>query len=279
MKKTFQLLLLLSVFFTITSCAKKQINSPIPSGNRENKVHLLLYFPDKNAIYLIPEDRYAPLNDSFEKTVVLELLKGPSDRNKNNPIPKGTKLLSIAKNNDLITVNFSKEITKNHPGGSTGEMLTVYSIVNSLTEIPGVKKVKFQIEGKDIITLAGHLAMDKPLTRNRDLLNRNKRLSPSDVVKLQMGYEIDEKWLNAYILYSDDENNLSRLYYNDYILEMENTKAQGFITGNYTVDNYIVDKTGNKAQVKVHFKDLNKDINISTIKIGGVWLVDWSAPQ
>ena len=279
MKKTLQLLLLLSIFFTIASCAKKQISSPLPSGNRENKVHVLLYFPDKNAIYLVPEDRYAVLNDSIEKTVVLELLKGPSDKNKNNPIPKGTRLLSIAKNNDTITVNFSKEISKNHPGGSTGEIMTVYSIVNSLTEIPGVKKVKFQIEGKDFTTLAGHLAMDKPLTRNRSLLNRNKSLSPSDVVKLQMGYEKDGKWLDAYVLYSDDPDNLSRLYYNDYVIDMENTKAQGFITGDYTVDNYTVDKAGNKAYVKVHFKDLNKDINIGTVKIDGAWLVDWSQPK
>lgn len=278
MKKTLQFLLLLSIFFTITSCAKKQINSPMPKGNRENKVHVLLYFPDKNAIYLVPEDRYAVLNDSIEKTVVLELLKGSTGKNKNNPIPKGTRLLSISKNNDTITVNFSKEISQNHPGGSTGEMMTVYSIVNSLTEIPGVKKVKFQIEGKDIKTLAGHLAMDKPLMRNRDLLNRNKSLSPSDVVKLQMGYEKDGKWVNAYVLYSDDPNNLSRLYYNDYVTEMENTKEQGFITGNYTVDNYTVDKTGINAKVKVHFKDLNKDINIGTVKLDGAWLVDWSAP-
>ena len=62
------------------------------------------------------------------------------------------------------------EITENHWGGSRAEELTVYSIVNTLTDVPGIKEVQILIEGLVSSTIAGHIILDKPLSPNFDII-------------------------------------------------------------------------------------------------------------
>jgi len=49
-------------------------------------------------------------------------------------------------------------------------VLTIYSIVNSLTEINSVKKVQFLIDGEKISDCKGHLDFSKPFERNEALI-------------------------------------------------------------------------------------------------------------
>jgi spore germination protein GerM len=86
------------------------------------------------------------------------------------PIPKGTKVLNISVKNNIAYVDFSDELRKNHPGGSLGEMLTVYSIVDTLTEFPEIKKVQILISGAVVETLVGHIDLTSPLDRDLSLV-------------------------------------------------------------------------------------------------------------
>jgi len=63
----------------------------------------------------------------------------------------------------LAVVNFSKEIVTAHWGGSMGEIMTVYSVVNTLALFPDIEQVKFLVEGEEVETLTGHLDMSGPL--------------------------------------------------------------------------------------------------------------------
>ena len=87
------------------------------------------------------------------------MINGAKNRKLISPIPKGTKLLGIEINSKgLAYVNFSKELLTNHPGGSSSEIMTINSVVNSLTEsLPGVKEVQFLVDGKRFNTIAGHI--------------------------------------------------------------------------------------------------------------------------
>ena len=67
-------------------------------------------------------------------------------------------------------MSFSHHLRSNHPGGSRAEMLTVYGIVNSLTEIAGIERVQILIEYEQIDTLTGHIDLGKPLERDYSLL-------------------------------------------------------------------------------------------------------------
>jgi spore germination protein GerM len=170
----------------------------------KGKIPILLYFPDSTQSYLVSEERITEFDTSLEKTIIKELLRGPLSASGVSPIPKGTKLLSISKSGDTVTVNLSGEFKSNHPGGSTGELMSIYTIVNSLTEIPGINRVLFKINNKLESTLAGHITFNKPISRNRALFKRNKTLNPTEVLNLQMTLESKGKWPEAYVLLSDD---------------------------------------------------------------------------
>lgn len=293
MRKALPVLIFVSLFI-FCSCKKniisqnKFLNQKATSQTQEygGQIPILLYFPDKTVSYLVPVQRVAEYNTSLEKTIMQELLKGPG-AGRVSPIPKGTRLLSIGRNGNTINLNLSREFVKNHPGGSTGEMMTVYTIVNSLTEIPGVRNVAFKVEGKNLDTLAGHMTFNKPIGRNRLLFKREKSLTPSQVLKNQMAFEAQGKWVDAYVLMSDDPDNPDRKYYTDYVSEMEEVRQMGFTSQKFDVGNYTLEPGGNKAKVKVDFYNLNPDgtrqiVNtayFNTVKIDGIWMVDWLTTQ
>jgi hypothetical protein len=65
----------------------------------------------------------------------------------------------------------SKEIKEKHPGGSRSELMTIYTIVNSLIlNIPEIDAVKILIEGCESMTLAGHIDTRFPFKANMLLI-------------------------------------------------------------------------------------------------------------
>ncbi|HEY8489255.1 MAG TPA: GerMN domain-containing protein [Thermaerobacter sp.] len=95
------------------------------------------------------------------------LLEPPANSPFVSVLPKGTRVLSVSVDDSQQTayVNFSEEFIKNHPGGSYGEGVTIHAIVQTLTGIPGIRRVQILVEGKPVETLAGHIAIDQPLER------------------------------------------------------------------------------------------------------------------
>ncbi len=134
---------------------------------------LTLYFGDSDAEKVVAEKREVTINkgDSVEKAIILELMKGPEDEQMNPVMPKGTRLLSAKTESGRCTLDFSKEFVDNHPGGTSGEAMTLYSIINSLTELSTIKEVQFLIEGekREIYT---HRAFDEPFARDNDIIGK-----------------------------------------------------------------------------------------------------------
>jgi spore germination protein GerM len=141
------------------------------------KKQVLLYFSDREGEYLIGERRDILKKNVIKeqaKETILELIKGP--RGKLIPtIPPRTKLLTLQMNDaGVAKVNFSPALSKDHPGGSSAEMMTVYSIVNSLSlNFPQIKRVQILIDGKPIETITGHLSLRQPISPKPDLIKRH----------------------------------------------------------------------------------------------------------
>jgi hypothetical protein len=58
-----------------------------------------------------------------------------------------------------------------HPGGSTNELLTIYTIVDALTlNLPAITAVQLLVDGKEVDTLAGHVDLRRPLPKNLALV-------------------------------------------------------------------------------------------------------------
>ena len=138
----------------------------------------VLYFggPTNMDGALVPEVRQLPGLGSMNKTeavgaLVSALLAGPGQASILQPtVPAGVVIRSVAMSGDVAVVDFSSEFIANHWGGSAAEEMTIYSIVNTLTELPYVKAVKILVEGQPIGALSGHLDLEHALQRNTSMV-------------------------------------------------------------------------------------------------------------
>jgi hypothetical protein len=287
---SFSIILILTII--ITACAKTQ--NKVDSLSRvydalkvqDSKAHLLLYFPDNKFNYLIPENRLVKINESIEKSIVEELIKGPINRKIKQWFLNKTRILNISGRGNVLTIDFSKEFIKSLSFSKISNIYIIDSIVNSLTELPGVKKVLFKVVGGSI-GIAGGIDFSKPFERNRKLFNRDKSLKPNEVLQREMSFEKEGKWLDSYLFMSDDENNVNRKYYDAYVQEMSEMQYNGFLNTNFWVGNYKLDITGKKASVEVNFNrnssgEITGPVKVAyfnTVKIEDVWMVDWLTGQ
>jgi len=146
-----------------------------------DKVPIHLYFANQENTKLKLEIRYIPVSDakksvnSLATTIVKELIKGPSAQSGLKPtIPTGTVLRSpVSIKSGIATVDFTKEFVTNHPGGKVAEQLTIYSVVNSLTELKEIQKVKFTINGKTQKEFKGNFQFDVPFPRTTSLIAKD----------------------------------------------------------------------------------------------------------
>ena len=147
-----------------------------------DKTPLRLYFANEDNTKLKLEIRYVDSTDIKDSTsnmataIVNELIKGPSDeRLFKRTVPAEAKLLSpVSIKNKVATVDFSKEFKTKHPGGKDAEKMTIYSIVNSLTELEEIEKVRFLIEGKEQKEFMGHFKFDALFPRSPQLISKDK---------------------------------------------------------------------------------------------------------
>lgn len=142
---------------------------------RKDSIKVELYFSDENAMGLCKEERYIEVNEkqSVEMRIVEELIKGPENEKLVKDIPEETKINDIKTENGICYVDLSKEFISKHNGGSTGELLTIYAIVNSLTELDYVKQVQFLIDGVKETSLAGHVDFSKTFERDESRINKD----------------------------------------------------------------------------------------------------------
>jgi spore germination protein GerM len=145
-------------------------------GILREKKRVLVYFSDGAGEYLIGEKREILKRDDVEEEAaeaIDELIKGP--KGKLIPtVPRQTKLLDLELGKGGVAkVNFNRALSKDHPGGSSAEVMTVYSIVNSLAlNFSQIKRVQILIDGKEIETITGHLSLRRPVLPKPDLVKR-----------------------------------------------------------------------------------------------------------
>ncbi len=133
---------------------------------------ITLYFGGNNAEHLIAERREILANDEgIEKQIIKELIKGPNNKSLSKTVPQETKLISIETKEGTCFVNFSQEFKTKHWGGSTGEIFTIYSIVNSLTELSHIKRIQFLIEGQKLEVFE-HMVFNEPFERDSSMLQK-----------------------------------------------------------------------------------------------------------
>ena len=133
----------------------------------ERQLPVYLYFVDRENAYLVSEARHIaekrPLA-AYCRNIVEALIQGPSGGSV-NPVPAKTALRAVYLDRKGVAyVDLTAPVKDNHPGGVRAEMMTVYSIVNTLIlNVSPVERVKLLIDGQEADTLAGHIDIRYPL--------------------------------------------------------------------------------------------------------------------
>jgi hypothetical protein len=125
-----------------------------------------LYFADPLGRYLVAEARMIRGCEDDRDCIrsVLEALRAGSRQELLPVMPSQTGILEIELENDLVRVNFSRQLSDFHPGGSLSELLTIYSLSNSLSEnFPYLRQLQILVDGQVQQTLKGHARIDQPV--------------------------------------------------------------------------------------------------------------------
>ncbi len=157
--------------------AQEEIVQNLPPEEQENssqdsleKQEIVLYFADESNSFLKPEKRQIPKTEGIARATIGELINGPKAPGLLPVIPSATILEDINIKDGICIVDFSAELKDNHPGGAANEELTVYAIVNTLTQFKGVEEVRILVDGKIISTLAGHVDVSETMARNNEII-------------------------------------------------------------------------------------------------------------
>ena len=162
-------------FKTLLPSGKKSVSPATRPLTGKTEKEVMVFFSDYTRDKLTPEMRkIRPSNDlaGLSKQVINELIKGPKG-NLGPTIPRGTQLRELhIDQTGTVYVDFTRELAANHPGGSSAELHTIYSIVDSLIlNFPEIKRVQILIEGEVIKqTLAGHIDARRPFSVNREII-------------------------------------------------------------------------------------------------------------
>jgi spore germination protein GerM len=135
---------------------------------------IILFFPSEHDSLLHREQREIIPESSLAqqaKRIISELLNG-SQQGYISPIPPDTKLRELYITKEGVAyVDFSREISDKHLSGSSAEMSTIFSVVNSLAfNLKPVKKVFILIDGGEKKTLGGHIDLTRPFQPIYDIV-------------------------------------------------------------------------------------------------------------
>ena len=110
-----------------------------------------LYFPDKETNMLKPEARLVNVKQLIQSpyNMLIELLiEGPKNDKLKKIIPENTKLLNSSLEGECLILDFSNDLLNYNKQDSKEKENLINSIVNTVTELTEVNKVKFLINGQ-----------------------------------------------------------------------------------------------------------------------------------
>lgn len=151
---------------------KTPVSVPQPQKKEPVKMEVTLYFPDMNILNLCAEKRMIETADSLEKAVVEAVIAGPQSNDLLPSVTNDIKVLSatIADGSSTCVVDLSKEFVLNNTGGTDIETFAIYSIVNSLCQLPGIDNVKINIDGNKNAVFGGHYDITVPIEADMSLV-------------------------------------------------------------------------------------------------------------
>jgi spore germination protein GerM len=145
-----------------------------PEAEAQRRISVKLFFEAPDRRGLVIEDRSVPFSSDLTQQIrvlVEELIRG-SQTGLLAPFGPGTRVLQVfVTARGVAYVDLSKEVSDEQPGGSDAELMSVYSLVNSVTaNFPAVRRVQLLVDDRPAPTLAGHVDLSRPLPSDMTLM-------------------------------------------------------------------------------------------------------------
>lgn len=133
------------------------------------EVELVLYFASEDGRQLVRTTLSVgyQTGDSLERIVVEQLIRGPQESGVRATLPSTSGLLSVTVREGICYVNFDDHFISDLVSGGY-DYIPVYSLVNSLTELPTVDAVQLMINGKTDVSYRENISFAAPLVRNME---------------------------------------------------------------------------------------------------------------
>jgi spore germination protein GerM len=139
-----------------------------------SSINVKLFFQAADRPGLMIEERTVAQSSDLSRQIkaVMEELIAGSKSGLAPTLAPATRVLEVfVTARGVAYVNLSKEAAEGAAGGSEAELITVYSVVNSLTvNFPAIKRVQILVEDKPRPTLWGHVDLTRPLPPDMTLL-------------------------------------------------------------------------------------------------------------
>ncbi len=140
--------------------------------NAYEKIKLRLYFANENGDGLVAVTRNGVVynsNVAIEKVIVENLIAGPLEGEKAYPaIHSGTKIISITIKDGTCYVNLDEAFLN-----QLNANVSIYSITNSLVELPNVNKVQISVNGNTNVVFKENVNLSTIFERNLDIVTVN----------------------------------------------------------------------------------------------------------
>lgn len=153
--------------------AATAVTATPPPPSETPHIAATLFYATAEGDALLPVQREVPLAEGLvaQGRQILTAQFAPPPAPYISAIPPGTMLRAFyvtEKGDAFVDVS---GISTAHPGGSLTEMLTVHAIVNAVTaNLPAVQRVQILVDGKEVDTIAGHVDIRQPLSRDTSLV-------------------------------------------------------------------------------------------------------------
>lgn len=145
------------------------IENPGAQINSIQNTTLTLYFSNAAGDGLVREVRdevYYSSNIALEKLVMEQLLGGTEHEGAKSAIPAGTRLVTISVVDGICYVNLDEGFR--NQDYQVSEAVVIYSIVNSLSELPGIGKVQISVNGDNSGMYRDRFSLSEMYERNLD---------------------------------------------------------------------------------------------------------------
>jgi hypothetical protein len=161
-----------SIWQRIIGFFRRNENNDEGEESYPGKLELNFYFSSlEEEKKLVSEKRtiIAGNPETAVRNAVEELLDGPEKSYHFPVIPAGTELMDVEVNKNIAEIDLSQEFLNESLDSRILDEYIIYSIVNTLTEIPEIEGVIFYIEGIRI-KVYGNIDLSIPAIRNEEYL-------------------------------------------------------------------------------------------------------------